>query len=39
MKLINDTFVVISDYNVLPDNIEDSWVHKFCNNYLIYMIK
>jgi len=36
MKLINDTFVVVSDYNVLPDNIEDSWVHKFCNNYLIY---
>jgi hypothetical protein len=36
VKIINKNFVVVSDYNWLPDNIEDSWVHKWCENYLIY---
>ena len=31
-----DNFIVVSDYNWLPDNIEDSWVHKNFSNYLIY---
>lgn len=32
----NDTMLVISDYNWLPDNIEDSWIPKYTDNYLIY---
>jgi len=36
MKKINKNFVVVSDYNWLPDNLEDSWVDKWCENYLIY---
>jgi len=36
MKLIKSNFLVISDYNWLPDNLEESWVHKYSDNYLIY---
>lgn len=36
MKTINKNFVVVSDYNWLPENLEDSWVDKWCENYLIY---
>ena len=36
MKIINKNFVVVSDYNWLPENLEDSWVDKWCENYLIY---
>tara|TARA_R110000851_G_scaffold88243_2_gene192774 strand:+ start:2911 stop:3636 length:726 start_codon:yes stop_codon:yes gene_type:complete len=35
MKIYKN-FVVVSDYNWLPENIEDSWVHKYTDNYLIY---
>ncbi len=36
MKHITSNFLVISDYNWLPQNIEESWVHKYSDNYLIY---
>ena len=36
MKKIHKNFVVVSDYNWLPDNLEDSWVDQWCENYLIY---
>ena len=36
MSLIKENFLVVSDYNWLPEKIEDSWVHKWTNNYLIY---
>ncbi len=36
MKLIEKNFLVVSDYNWLPQNIEESWVHKYTDNYLIY---
>lgn len=36
MKYIKNNFLVISDYNWLPENIEDSWVDKLSDNYLIY---
>ena len=36
MKHIKDNFLVVSDYNWLPDNLEESWVHKYSDNYLIY---
>lgn len=36
MKLIESNFLVISDYNWLPQNLEESWVHKYSDNYLIY---
>jgi hypothetical protein len=36
VKLIDKNFVVVSDYNWLPENLEDSWVDKWCENYLIY---
>jgi hypothetical protein len=36
VKLIKDNFLVVSDYNWLPENIEDSWVNKYSDNYLIY---
>lgn len=35
-KYIKDNFLVVSDYNWLPENLEDSWVHKLSDNYLIY---
>lgn len=35
-KKIHKNFVVVSDYNWLPDNIEESWVHKYTDNYLVY---
>ena len=35
-KHIKDNFLVVSDYNWLPENIEESWVHKLTDNYLIY---
>lgn len=34
-KLIKSNFLVVSDYNWLPDDISDSWVDKFSDNYLI----
>lgn len=36
VKLIKDNFLVVTDWNWLPDNIEESWVHRYSNNYLIY---
>ena len=36
MKLIKKNFIVASDYNWLPVNIEESWIHKYTDNYLIY---
>lgn len=36
MKIANDSFFVITDWNWLPDNLEESWVHKISDNYLIY---
>ena len=36
MKKICNNFVIVSDYNWLPENLEDSWVDKWCENYLIY---
>ena len=35
MKRITNSFVVVSDYGWLPENIEDSWVHKECESYLL----
>lgn len=35
MKRVTNSFVVVSDYGWLPENIEDSWVHKDCENYLL----
>ena len=35
-KKIPKNFIVVSDYNWLPENIKDSWVHKYTDNYLIY---
>lgn len=36
MKHIKNNFLVVSDYSWLPQDIEDSWVHKYSDNYLIY---
>jgi len=36
MKKIKSNFLVVSDYNWLPENIEESWVHEYSDNYLIY---
>ena len=36
MSIIKKNFLVVSDYNWLPQNIEESWVHKYADNYLIY---
>lgn len=36
MKLIKKNFLVVSDYNWLPENLEHSWVEKYTDNYLIY---
>jgi hypothetical protein len=36
MKLIKENFLIVSDYNWLPQNIDDSWVSKYAENYLIY---
>ena len=36
MSIIKKNFLVASDYNWLPQNIEESWVHKYTKNYLIY---
>lgn len=36
MKHIKSNFLVVSDYNWLPDNLEESWVDKLSDNYLIY---
>jgi len=35
-KKIHTNFIVVSDYNWLPEKIEDSWVHQYTDNYLIY---
>lgn len=36
MGKITNNFIVASDYNWLPENIEDSWIPKYTDNYLIY---
>lgn len=36
MKHIASNFLVVSDYNWLPENIEESWVDRLSDNYLIY---
>lgn len=36
MKHIKNNFLVVSDYNWLPENLEESWIHKYSDNYLIY---
>ncbi len=36
MSIIKNNFLVVSDYNWLPDNLEESWIHKYTDNYLIY---
>tara|TARA_B100001094_G_scaffold127894_1_gene123937 strand:+ start:7114 stop:7902 length:789 start_codon:yes stop_codon:yes gene_type:complete len=36
VSIIKNNFLVVSDYNWLPDNLEDSWIHKYTDNYLIY---
>lgn len=36
MNLIKKNLLVVSDYNWLPQNIEESWVRKYTDNYLIY---
>jgi hypothetical protein len=36
MKHIKNNFLVVSDYNWLPNNIEESWVYKYSDNFLIY---
>lgn len=35
-NIIKSNFLVVSDYNWLPDNLEESWIHKYTDNYLIY---
>lgn len=35
-KLIKNNFLVASDYNWLSDNIEETWIYKYTDNYLIY---
>lgn len=35
-KYIKSNFLVVSDYNWLPEKLEDSWVDKMSDNYLIY---
>jgi len=35
-KIIKKNFLVVSDYGWLPDNLEESWVVKYTDNYLIY---
>jgi len=35
-KLITNSFVVASDYNWLPEDLEKSWVHEYAEKYLIY---
>ena len=34
--MIKSNFLVVSDYNWLPENLEESWIHKLTNNYFIY---
>jgi hypothetical protein len=36
MKHIRENFLVVSDYNWLPEDLDQSWVHKYAENYLIY---
>lgn len=36
MNKIKKNFLVVSDYNWLSQNLEESWVHKYTDNYLIY---
>jgi hypothetical protein len=36
MKHIKDNFLVVSDYNWLPENLKDSWVDEYSDNYVIY---
>jgi len=35
-KIIESNFLVASDYNWLPDNLAESWIEKYTDNYLIY---
>lgn len=34
--ITSGALLVISDYNWLPSNLEDSWIKKYTDNYLIY---
>jgi hypothetical protein len=34
--ITSGAFLVITDYNFLPDKIEESWVYEYTDNYLIY---
>ena len=36
MKHIHSNFLVVSDYNWLPDDLSESWIVKYSDNYLIY---
>ena len=33
---IEKNFLVVSDYNWLPEDLNESWIHKYTDNYLIY---
>ena len=36
-KIINSgAFLVITDFNFLPENLNESWVNEYTDNYLIY---
>jgi len=35
-QIIKDNFLVVSDYNWIPDDLEESWIHKYTDNYLLY---
>ncbi len=35
-KHIKNNFLVVSDYNWLPNDLSQSWVSKYSDNYLIY---
>jgi len=34
--ITSGALLVITDYNFLPDNIEESWVYEYTDNFLIY---
>ena len=33
---IEKNFLVVSDYNWLPEDLNESWIHKYTDNYLMY---
>jgi len=36
MKYIKSNYLVVSDYNWLPNNLKDSWVEKYSDNYTVF---